>query len=128
MVWWVPLIAAALNSVDEENKKAKARQDGLDDTLNHIRQTHASRAGAEPYAGIASNFATQLSRNQRDDEPTGSAVGAAIQALGNDKTAGHLVRPLAPGSYSDSEGGSYEVAPERVLGKDPWDPYPEGFY
>ena len=96
MAWWLPLIAAAVNSAEEEQKKAKARQDALDETLNHIRQSHASAAGAQPYAGIASNFATELSRFQRDNEPANNAVGAAIQALGKSadhKTAAPLLHP-----------------------------------
>lgn len=131
MAWWLPLIAAAMNSINEGDDEARARQDGLDDTLNHIRQTHASAAGAQPYAGIASNFATQLSRHDRDHQPAMNAVGAAIQALASDKgkpKIGQGGPDLMPGSYADTEGGGYEVAPERVLGKDPWDPYPEGFY
>lgn len=125
-MWWLPLVAAALSSVDEENKKAKERQDALDDTLNHIRQSHASRMGADPSLGAASNFATSLSRANRDYVPPTNAVGAAIQAIGKDNATGRLIQPLGPGSYADTAGGSYEVAPEQVLGGgndeliDPW--------
>lgn len=117
-MWFLPLIAAALQSVDDNNKKQKEIQDAADDTANRIRQSHASKMGADPSLGMLSDLETNLSRFERDYQPPENAVGKAIQAIGGG--GGNVV----PGR------GSYEIAPEQHLGEsyqlpddeliDPW--------
>lgn len=122
MAWWLPLIAAAVSSVDEENKKAKERQDALDDTLNHIRMSHAQRLGADPSLGMASSFETALSRANRDYVPPINAVGAAIQAIGGEKP---LVQTLKPSGFGSA--GDDPFVHNAATYRDPWET-DEGFY
>lgn len=135
MVWWVPLIAAAVNMARSEHAKDKAEKDMTADTINRIKQHHAASLGADPSLGMATDNAINVGRMRRDYEPPTNAVGAAIQAMGNDTPSigasagselinhGKLIDPWA--SAGEAPAAATDAVSSAV---DPWDPYPEGFY
>lgn len=119
-MWWLPIVAAALNLVRSDHEKKKAEQRATDDTIDSIYQHHAASIGADPSLGMATRNAINVGRADHDYQPPVNGVGAAIQAMGNDSArpaTANIVQPIAEDPFTHN--------PDTF--KDPWDTG-EGFY
>jgi hypothetical protein len=121
-MWWLPIVAAALDLVRSDHDKRKAEQRSTDDTINSIYQRHAESIGADPSLGMATKNAINVGRADHDYQPPVNAVGAAIQAMGSESpkpaATPNIVQPLAADDPFTHNPDTY---------KDPWETG-EGFY